>query len=165
MATRTFTSTVYERQGLSGQRYRLGMNFIGGTLPETQLINLSVSDIVFLCRIPNRATIVDWYLKGNSTTTITAAIMKMGIVSAGSAVAGTESTFGSALTFSSTAWMHRPGGGSATALVTSVPFKVSISDTDAQAGALVYATASSGTFTTSLSLDFGFWYVHDGHGV
>ncbi len=109
----------------------------------------TLSDIVFLAKIPNRAVIVDIWFRGG--TAETASTAKFGISNN-----GTETTFGT-LTFSSTGTpvLLQPRTG--------IPFEVSISDTDAQAGATLYATISAGTWTTTVTLEFMCTYVHPGN--
>lgn len=144
MAATTITCTTYNqpmRLNASG-----AANKVYGHM-ETS--GRTLSDIVLLCRIPNGATITDWWFRGTSGET--ASIFKLGITGS-----GTETTFGTntlsvAGPVTKQMRVDKP-----------VPFTVSMSDTDAQLGATVYMTISSGTWTTSTSWDFMFEYVRAG---
>lgn len=124
-------------------------NFIYGSFATS---GRTLSDIILLARVPSGVTVCDWYLRGTSGETIATA--KLGIKGG-----GTETSFGT-LTFSTGAvCLHRAPG-----LIAAVkPIRVSASDTDAQAGVDIYMTVSAGTWTTSTSFDFGFWYFRDGN--
>lgn len=113
----------------------------------------TLSDIILLCRLPSGCTVIDYYLRGS--TGETAAVVRMGATGGGSAT-----TFFTSVTLSTnSATLGRRAYDS---LSTYTPTRFSISDTDAQAGVDVYMTCQAGTFTTSFSFDFGFWYVRDG---
>lgn len=145
MSVTTVTCTTYNL-GVGPFRHG-GENILYGQIvlgPQT------VSDIVWLCRVPNRAVITDIWFRGS--TAETAAIFKAGIA-AGST--GTETTFGTLTLSTGGSLLLRPGTG--------VPFKVSRSDTDAAAGATVYLTISSATWTTTATMDFMVRYTHPGN--
>lgn len=139
MAVSTLTTSVYLQTPMRANHVQ---NYVGGQ----QLSGLSgrtLSDIVFLCKIPNKAVITNWWFRGTHGDTGRA--FKLGITGN-----GTETTFGTVTWV--TATIHGLQG---------TPFKVSISDTDAQAGATVYMTLSTGTWTTSASFEFNFEYRFD----
>ncbi len=148
----TLTSTAYMPQPRANA---LGSNFVGGKM---EISGRTLSDIILLACIPNRYTVVDYFLRGSSAETV--AVFKLGIKSAGTATAqggaGTETTFGTGSFSSTGAVNYRP--------MTGLPYTVSISDTDAQAGADVYMTVSSGSWTTTVSMGYGFWYYGPGVG-
>ena len=147
MTKTTYTCTTYNQIPPfhhTGSSRQYGQVVLG---PATG--NVSVSDIVFLCIIPNRARIVDLWIRGSSAET--AAVFKLGIAGG---TTGTETTFGT-LTLST-------GGSLVMRPLTGVPFAVSRSDTDAQSGATIYMTISSGTWTTTATLEFMVEYQHPG---
>lgn len=108
----------------------------------------TLSDIGFLFKLPNQSIVVDYYVKGASGETVSA--FKLGIDHG-----GTETTFG-------TLSLSTATGAIPMRYATGLPYLVSISDTDAQGGATVYMTISTGSWTTSISLDFMFEYVRRG---
>lgn len=121
-----------------------GSNRIHGHL---ELAARTLSDIGFLCKIPNQSVVVDYYVRGTSGETLSS--FKLGIDHG-----GTETTFGTGSLSVGAVVVYRP--------MTGIPYLVSISDTDAQGGATVYMTVSAGSWTTSISLDFMFQYVRRG---
>jgi hypothetical protein len=163
MAITTVTTTVYNQ---SPRAVHVGLNYAVGSYVAS---GRTLSDIILLCRIPNGATIVDFDVAGTSGETVS--VFKLGIKSAGTpaalgggtAGAGTETTFGTG-SFSTGAKVHFKYGVHPNAL-NGAPYRVSISDTDAQAGADVYMTLSVGSWTTSVSFDFMFAYVMPGQGI
>lgn len=139
MAIATVTSTVYANH--TPAFTHIGDNVVQGKFTTS---GRTLSDIIFLAKVPNGVVITDWHIQGTSGET--ASTYKLGINSAG----GTESTFGT-FTLAGAALVVFPR-------VTGCPFDVSLSDTDAQGGATIYATVSAGTHTTSISFDFMFRY-------
>jgi len=139
MAVATTTTTVYTQTPMRGNHVH---NWVGGK--HTVSAN-TLSDIIFLCKIPNGAVVTNWHFKGTHGDTGRA--FKLGITGGNGA---SETTFGT-ITWTSGAVQG----------VSGCPFKVSISDTDAQAGATVYMTVSTGTWTTSASFEFSFEYRFD----
>ena len=143
MAVATTTTTVYAQNPMRANHVG---NYVGGK--HTVFAN-TLSDIIFLCKIPNGAVITNWHFRGtHGDTTRT---FKLGITGGSAA---SETAFGTQT------WTT--GGVLA---VSGTPFKVSISDTDAQAGAVVYLTPSTGTWTTSASFEFSFEYRFDVNAV
>lgn len=156
MAVSTFTSTFY---GTSPRLVHSGANKIGG---ELTISGRTVSDIGFLARIPNKATIWDYYIRGTSGETLSS--FKLGIDGASAAGSAGGPTAGSATTFGT-----RTLSTGAVVVVNDkngLPWKVSLSDTDNIAGgATIYMTVSAGTWTTSISMQMSFEYWPDGLGV
>lgn len=144
MPISTVTSTVYSA-GI-GRRTHIGTEVVQGKFTTS---GRTLSDIIFLAKIPNHSTITNWHVQGISAET--ASTFKLGITGG-----GTESTFGT-FTLAGNALVAFPR-------VTGCPFTVSLSDTDAQGGATIYATVSAGTHTTSISFDFAFYYKAAGAG-
>lgn len=144
MPVSTVTSTVY---GTMPRLTDIGTEVVQGKFTTS---GRTLSDIIFLAKVPNHVTIIGWDLQGISAET--ASTFKLGITGG-----GTESTFGT-FTLAGNA-LVRFGG-----MLTGCPFTVSLSDTDAQAGATIYATVSAGSHTTSISFDFCFRYKARGAG-
>lgn len=146
----TATASTYNQE----PRQRLGVNYvIGRVTPSAK----TLSDIILLARVPNKATIVDVKTKG--ATGGTAAVYKIGIKGGNSGPAGGS---GADTTLLSTV-------DAATTTVTTgngfLGWKVSLSDTDAQVGADVYITLISGTWTITVTIDYQIAWVPDGAGV
>lgn len=138
MAVATTTTTVYA-QPMRGNHIS---NWVGG---KHTVSGNTLSDIIFLCKIPNGAVITNWHFRGtHGDTTRT---FKLGITGGSAA---SETAFGTQI------WTSGAVLG-----VSGAPFKVSISDSDAQGGATVYMTVSTGTWTTSASFEFSFEYRFD----
>jgi len=154
MAIATFTATTFN---LEPRLNVHGPTFTYGTIVTS---TRTLSDIGFLLRVPNKATVLDWWMRGS--TTETASVFKLGITGAGrnGSGAGSETTFGTR-TFSVNADPTMLHG---MTLGAGVNHCVSLSDTDAQRGATVYMTISAGTWTTSVSIDFMFAWLIDGLG-
>lgn len=143
MAVATFTASTW----LLG----VGPLKTGGTNYVHVHLDLSartLSDIGFLCKLPNQSVVIDYYAKGASGETVSA--FKLGIDHG-----GTETTFG-------TLSLSTATGAIPMRYATGLPYLISISDTDALGGATVYMTLSTGSWTTSISLDFLFSYVRRG---
>lgn len=129
----------------------IGPNYIiGGVTTSAK----TLSDIVLLGRVPNKATIVGVQVQGACAGT--AAVYKIGIKGGdGGNGAGADTTL------IATADLATAAGASTGPFVR---HRVSLSDTDAYLGADVYMTLISGTWTVSCSLDFQIAYVMDGNG-
>lgn len=138
MAIATVTATPY----LHPVRQDIHSNYVGGKI---DLSTRTLSDIIFFAKVPNGAVITDIYMVPRHGDT--ARTMKLGITGGSAA---SETAFGT-LTLTTATRM----------VVSGLPFKVSISDTDAQAGAVVYGTIATGTWTTSGSIEFGVTYRFD----
>jgi hypothetical protein len=138
MTVATTTTTVYSQP----MRRNHISNYVGG---KHTIATNTLSDIIFLCKIPNGAVVTNWHFRGtHGDTTRT---FKLGITGGSAA---SETAFGTQT------WTTGTVLG-----VSGTPFKVSISDSDAQGGATVYMTVSTGTWTTSASFEFSFEYRYD----
>lgn len=139
MAVATATSTVYTQTPMP---QHIHSNYVGGKI---DLSARTLSDIIWFAKVPNQAVITRIRMicrHGDTTRT-----MKLGITGGSAA---SETAFG---TLTLTTNLVQPVAG--------LPFKVSISDTDAQAGATIYGTIATGTWTTSGSFEFGIEYRFD----
>lgn len=139
MPVATTTTTVYTQTPMRSNHVG---NWVGG---KHTISTNTLSDIIFLCKIPNGAVITNWHFLGtHGDTTRT---FKLGI---------TGGTAASETAFGTVTWTT-----GVVKAVTGCPFKVSISDSDAQGGAVVYMTVATGTWTTSASFEFSFEYRFD----
>jgi hypothetical protein len=131
--------------------HHIGPNYLIGTV---NVISKTLSDIILLGRIPNKATIVGAIFQG--VTAGTNAVYKVGVKGGdGGNGAGADTTI-----LATTDIVTAAGIASAAF----VRHRVSLSDTDAHLGADVYMTLISGTWTVSASLDYQISYVMDGNG-
>ena len=137
MPVATTTSTVYTQDPV---RSNYVSNWVGG---KHTISTNTLSDIIFLCKIPHGAVVTNWNFRG--THGDTARVFKLGISGAN----GSETAFGTQT------WTTLVLAG-----VTGCPFKVSCSDSDTLY-ATVYMTVSSGTWTTSASFEYSFEYRFD----
>jgi len=145
----TLTASTY----LQEPRNLIGTNYvIGRVTPSSR----TLSDIILLARIPNKATIVDVSVKG--ATAGTNAVFKIGIKGTNAGPAGgsgADTTLLSAVDAATTTITRGTGF---------LGWKVSLSDTDAQVGADVYLTVVSGTWTITVTVDYMIAWVPDGLG-
>lgn len=110
---------------------------------------LSVSDILFLAKIPNGATIIDGYLSG--TIDSAGSTVKVGIVSAGSSSA--DNNLLTAVTLSTTSVLQRFNAGT-------LPVRVSLSDDATLQWAWAFMTViTAASITATSSLQFVINYV------
>lgn len=129
--------------------HHIGINYAGGHIAKTG----TLSDIVILARVPNKATIVECRIWGAGAGTAAAA--KVGVKGGdGGAGAGGDTTL---------IVTHDFAGGAGLVGSAFVRHRVSLSDTDAHLGADVYLTLISGTWSTTVSFDFLIGYVMDGN--
>lgn len=144
----TQTASAYNK---TMRAHHIGPNYIIGTVTTSAK---TLSDIILLGKIPNKATIVGAHFQGVAAGTN--AVYKVGVKGGdGGNGAGADTTIIATTDLATTA------GISAAAFVR---HRVSLSDTDAHLGADVYMTLISGTWTVSCSLDFQIAYVMDGNG-
>ena len=138
MSVATTTTTVYSQEPVRS-------NYIGNWVGGKHTISTNtLSDIIFLCRIPHGAVVTNWNFRGtHGDTTRT---FKLGITGGSAA---SETAFGTQT------WTTGTVLG-----ISGCPFKVSVSDTDTLY-ATVYMTVSTGTWTTSASFEFSFEYRFD----
>lgn len=142
MAIATITATLWMQPP---RLVHTGVNVAFGSLNS---ISRTISDIFLLARLPNKAKVVDIWVKG-TTAAATGLVYKLGMKGG-----GTETTFGTGTLSATATTLFNPKTGVGT--------KVSISDTDVNAGADVYMTASTGSWTESFSIDYLIAYVADG---
>lgn len=117
-------------------------HFGGSQLPAS----FSASDIILICKIPNGATILDFWMAGIVPSDAT--IFKVGTAADDDAVAA-------AFTLSATAAIRRLGNATGgDAAVATMPFKVSLSDDVNPQWTWLFATRVSGTATTTCSIQF-----------
>lgn len=122
----------------------------GSQLPAS----FSASDIILIAKIPNKATIIDFYMAGIVPSDAT--IFKVGTAADDDAVAAT-------FTFSATAAIRRLGNATgADAAAATMPFKVSLSDDANPQWTYLFATRVSGTATNTCSLQFVVTYAMPG---
>lgn len=122
----------------------------GSQLPAS----FSASDIVLIAKIPNKATIIEFWMAGIVPGDGT--VFKVG-------TAADDDAVGAALTLSGTSALRRTGGmtggdGSATTM----PFKVSLSDDANPQWTYLFATRVSGTATNTCSIQFVVTYAMPG---
>lgn len=146
----TQTASTYNQE----PRNLIGTNYIIG---KVTMSAKTISDIILLAKVPNKATIVDVRVKG--TTAGTNAVFKIGIKGTNAGPSGGNGADTSLLETADAATTT----GKASAVF--IGYKVSLSDTDAQAGADIYMTLISGTWTISVSIDYMIAWVPDGMGV
>jgi hypothetical protein len=142
----TYTSTVFSAQPKAFMDGRL--NSVGGsiTLPAAS----SVGDVVFLCRIPHGAQVIDFW--EDHTTGATAQGLDFGFAKGGAA--------GGAASLSALI----SGGAQATKNRLNVLGRVaavSVSDNDPQRWGILAAKVASGSATTSLKVNFSVLYRTD----
>lgn len=154
MPTATYTSSIFNN---SPKETVVGNNSVAGQVAWTA--TSTVGDIGFLCKIPNRARIIDvWEFH---TTGATAQGLSFGLdrgVAAGGA--GNASCFiasGAQATMNRMSLAASPNAGNG-------PIQISLSDLDPVRYAILTAKVESGTTTTSLFINFGVTYYMDGPG-
>lgn len=151
MAAVTFTAVEVNQS----RRLSVGPNVMYSRLDQA---GLSVSDIVFLAKVPNHATVIDGYFSVRATGSgITSGLWKLGVQ--GTVV---DTISGATLTADT---LH--AGASLTAsgmtrFVTSfLPFKVSFSDDAANQFVWLQGTFSAGSGTATQSMAFCMTYLMD----
>ena len=142
MAVATLTATLWDRWP-NVPYHHIGPNRQFGALHTG---SRTLSDIIFLCRVPSGCTITDFRVSGAGTAG-TASVYKIGVEGG-----GTETSIITSADLATAAG----------AVMNKTPIRVSRSDTDASQGINVYMTLISGTWTTSVSFDYSIEYFHDG---
>lgn len=135
-------SLAFVRQTETGEsvvRTHLG----GSQLPAS----FSASDIVLIAKIPNQATITDFWLAGIVPSDAT--VFKVG-------TSADDDAISAALTLSATAAVKRFDAGA------TMPFKVSLSDDANPQWTYLFATRVSGTSTNTCSIQFVVKYAMPG---
>ena len=163
MAARTFTASEVILSGPLGARNsRAGLNIVRGRIEVPIASSLSASDVLFMCRIPNNATLVDWYVRGGIAASTTW-ILSVGFSAASGGAYPTDQLTEASLSANSLAstvslttsavggWNRAQTAGSAMA----IPAKLSIVTDN-----WVWLTATCGGSTTgSMSLDLVAYYM------
>lgn len=108
--------------------------------------SLSASDVIFLVKVPNQTWILDAYVAG--TAGGDAQLFQLG-------TAADEDGVGINLTFSETAALKR-------ANASTLPFKVSLSDSARPQWTWLRLTRTSGTSTATMSVNVVVMYAADG---
>jgi hypothetical protein len=134
MPATTFTSSVMNR---TPKDYHVGVNFVKGKFVFP--VAGSLSDIINICKVPHGAVIADFYEYHSSGQT--AAVIASCVVSGGAI-----------------ATMNRM---SLAASPTGANVQISLSDSDPVRYAVLQGKAVSGTFTTTVSMGWGLFYVMD----
>lgn len=148
MAVATYTSSTFTnnppKQRVYGTTWQRGKMVYSGTL----------SDILFLCKVPHGAKIVDFmeYHSNGETAAVFNFGFDRGIADGG---AGNASCL---ITAAAVATMNRMSFATA---ANAVPTEISLSDTDPVRYAILQAKAVSGTFTISVSLTWAISYTMD----
>lgn len=144
MAVTTFTASAYLD---AMQGHHKGVNYIIGHVEKTG----TLSDIILLGKVPNGATIIDFRMYGAGAGT--AAVAKVGIKGGnGGGGAGADNVIVSSHDFAT---------GAGVTSTQHIRHRVSLSDTDAQAGCDVYMTVISGTWSTTVSFDYQIGFIMD----
>ena len=112
--------------------------------------DVTLSDIILMVKIPDQATITAVYGSGNSPEALSS--FKMGITGN-----GTETTFASLISLSVGAVVAFDSRDEL-----AVPFKLSMTDNAVPHHGFIYLTPSTGTWTTSHTIDLVVRYSNDG---
>ena len=172
MAARTFTASVMGTGAdIASMKYiHAGLNVVRSKLQVPIASSLTASDVLLMVRLPNRATVVDWYCRGGVAASTTY-ILSVGIQAAtGSASAGgppivVDDINTVSMTSDSIAAVVSLTTGNATGFARlgssvnqGLPFRISISDDWAQQWCWMQATCGGST-TGSHSLQFVVSYI------
>lgn len=151
MAVQTLTSTIFDRQPT---QVHVGNITVGGSIAVPGTTN-TLSDIIFLAKIPHGAMIVD--VLCDHTTPATALGIKYGLASGTAAGGGASLSCFTAATAKATL-TRKTSLGNNTA---GVPVRVSVSDLDTNRYGIFCATLSTGTTTESYAINFSITYRVD----
>jgi hypothetical protein len=147
----TLTASIYDNQP---KAVHVGNQSVSGKITTSAR---TLSDIMFLAKVPHGATIVDFYeyhTNGETAAVMTFGLNK-GVVDGG---AGNNSCLVGA---GAVATMNRMSAGLWPA-TSNYPPVVSLSDADPVRYAALTAKCVSGTFTTSISIRYSLTYRMDG---
>lgn len=153
MAVSTYTSSIYEKYPPKAPH--IGVAPVQGRFAWTAAG--TVGDVLFLCKVPHGAKIVDfaeYHSNGETAAAIKFGFNK-GIAAGGGAHASCLIASGAVGTMNR---MSFAAGGAST------PLKISLSDTDPIRYATLIGKAASGTFTISVSGTFSVLYSMDEAG-
>ncbi len=122
--------------------------------------SLTVSEVLLVARIPNKATVIDWWAAGGQVASASTGTWKVGVqgtvVDAISGATLTEDSIHAGLSITASG----AGGRSDRANTSNkVPFKVSLSDGAANQFIWLTAMYSAGSFTGTHSMNFTVVYT------
>ena len=150
MALATYTCTIFANQPKYAEK---GNITVDGQVKWTAAG--SVGDVLFCCKVPHGAKIVD-FMEYHSNGQTAAAIdwgFNKGIAAGGGANASCLVSGGAVATMNRMSYAASPTGG---------PLRISLSDLDPVRYAVLIGVAASGTFTISVSVAFSITYRSDG---
>lgn len=147
MAVQTLTSTVFAN--LPVKRTEIGNVTVGGSYNQGATTN-TVSDVVFLAKIPHGAIIVDMYV--DTTNGETAMGTCFGLATGTTTGGGASVSCFAAATALATVGRLRAGAQN---------IRVSVSDSDPNRYGIFAATLSTGTTTASYTINFSITYRTD----
>ncbi len=156
VAAATYTCTIYG----SATRNMPKVDHVGDVSISGKIVHVgTVDDVLFLCKIPHGATIVDFY--ESHTNGATAAAygfgLSKGVVAGGGGDLSCLILSGDGVVGATTQRVNL----AAWDVAYNFPPSVSLSDSDPVRYAAVCAKATSGTFTVSVSLRFCLTYRMD----
>ena len=150
MAVQTLTSTVFDSWN---KRVEIGNVTVGGTFAQGATTN-TLSDVVFLAKVPHGALIVD--ILCDHTTAQTAMGIKYGLATGTRAGGGASlSCFTAAVAKATKTRISTMGN------VTNNPIRISVSDSDPNRYGIFCATITTGTTTDSYAINFSITYRCD----
>lgn len=151
MAVQTLTSSIFDRLPKAVQ---IGNVTVGGSINIPGTTN-TLSDVIFLAKIPHGALIVD--ICCDHTTQQTALGIKYGLATGTAAGGGASSSqFTAAIAKNAVSRLVKLGN-----TTTGVPHRISVSDNDANRYGIFAATISTGTTTDSYTINFSITYRVD----
>ena len=151
MAVQTLTSTVFDRLPKTVQ---IGNITVGGSFAQGATTN-TLSDVIFLAKIPHGALIVD--ILCDHTTAQTAMGVKYGLATGTASGGGASSSCFTATTAKATKTRITAMGNN----TAGVPVRISVSDSDPNRYGIFAATIVSGTTTDSYAINFSITYRVD----
>jgi len=153
MAVATYTSSIYEKYPPKAPH--IGNTTVNGKMQWTAAG--TVSDILWLCKVPHGARIVDFaeYHSNGETAAVIDFGFNKGIAAGGGGNASCVVSGGAVATMNRMSFAAHPSA---------LPLKISLSDTDPVRFATLQGKAVSGTFTITVSLTFSLTYSMDEAG-
>ncbi len=152
MAVQTLTSTIFDRQPVG---VHVGNITVGGSFAQGVTTN-TLSDVIFLAKIPHGAMIVD--VLCDHTTAQTALGIKYGLATGTASGGGASLSCFTAATAKATLTRKTTLGNN----TAGVPVRVSVSDNDTNRYGIFAATITTGTATDSYAINFSITYRNDG---
>lgn len=151
MAVQTLTSTVFDNVN---RQVHIGNVTVAGSFARGATTN-TLSDIVFLAKIPHGALIVDILV--DHTMAGTALGIKYGLASGTAAGGGASLSCFTAATAKATVSRKTTLGNN----TAGTPVRISVSDSDPNRYGIFSATLSTGTTTESYAINFSITYRTD----